>query len=297
MKRVSILGIFLILIGVLLLLSEMGIISFYLKDLLRFWPLIFIFWGLDLILGEKRWFSWILALVIIGLIILIIFFSPYGSPYFRGRGHNFYREWRYPFRENLKSVSLSITLGSRNIWLGSLEKDNKEDLIYVKFNSDFNINKVKEEEINGSLNLYISFEDFDRDLLFFERIGKFDEVNIEINPNTNIDLEFNSGVGNSVLDMRNFKLNNLKVKGGVGNLKIYLPKRSCYVEVEGGVGNISVYIPKGSVLDLTTEAGIGNITVDKNIEQGKEVSKEIIHLRIKAGVGNIKIISEGKDII
>ncbi len=297
MRRVSIFGIFLILIGVLLLLSEIGIIRFYLKDFLRFWPLIFIFWGLDLILGEKRWFGWVLVLIIIGLVILIIFFSPYSSQYFRNRGHNFYREWRYPFRENLKSISLSISVGNRNVLLRGFEKDNKGDLIYINSNTGFKINKVKDEEINGSLSLCLNFEDFDREIPFFGRIGKLDEVDIEINSNTNIDLVFNSGVGNSTLDMRNFKLNNLEVKGGVGNIKIFLPKRSCYVEVEGGVGNISVYIPKGSVLDLTTEAGIGKVTVDKNIEQGKESSKEIIHLRVKAGVGNVKIISEEKDII
>jgi len=81
-KSVSVRLFFCILIGLLLLFSELGIIRFYWRDLLRLWPLIFIFWGLDLLIGEKKWFGWLVVLIIFLLTIFIVFFSSYGRPFF-----------------------------------------------------------------------------------------------------------------------------------------------------------------------------------------------------------------------
>ncbi|MGB9787945.1 LiaF transmembrane domain-containing protein [Dictyoglomus turgidum] len=294
-RRISLLGIFLILSGLLLLLSELRVIHFYWKDLLMLWPLIFIFWGLDLLIGEKRWGSWVTILIIFLLVFFIVFLSTYGRPFFRGRGHDFYyKEWRYPFKENVKVLNLDISTGIRSVILEGVK--NKEDLIYIKSNSDFYINKIKEEEQNGELSLSLKIENEELEFGFFY-MSNADQINLNISSDIFLNLNFERGVGNAVLNMKNFKLRNLSVKGGVGNLKVYLPKFSCYVEVEGGVGSIEVYIPENVILDLSTEAGIGRISVDKNIEQGKGGEKEIIHLRVRSGIGNIKILSEKKEVI
>ncbi len=294
MRRISLLGIFLILTGLLLLFSELGIIHFYWRDLLKLWPLIFIFWGLDLLIGEKRWGSWVAVLIILLLVLFVVFFSSYGRPFFRGRGHDFYyKEWRYPFRENIKTLNLDIATGVRSVILEGVA--NKENLIYITSNSEFYIDKTEEEK-NGELNLSLKIENEELDFSFFNR-DKMEQTNVVIDSNVFLNLNFEAGVGNSVLNLRNFKLKNLSVKGGVGNLKIYLPKTSCYGEVEGGVGNIEVYIPENIILDLSTETGLGRISIDKTIEQGKSGEKEVIRLRVKSGVGNIKILSEKKEVI
>lgn len=148
MRRISLLGVFLILVGLLLLFSELGIIHFYWRDLFRLWPLIFIFWGLDLLIGEKRWGSWVAVLIIILLVLFVVFFSNYGRPFFRGRGHDFYyKEWRYPFRENIKTLNLDIATGIRNVMLEGTT--NKENLIYISSDSEFYINKIEEKKMEN----------------------------------------------------------------------------------------------------------------------------------------------------
>ena len=297
MRRVSLLGIFLILVGLLLLFSELGIIRFYWRDLLRLWPLIFIFWGLDLLIGEKKWFGWLVVLIIFLLTIFIVFFSSYGRPFFRDRGPGFYyREWRYPFKEDIKGLNLEISTGVRVVRLEALK--DRDNLLHISSNWEFYIDKVIEEKKNGELALSLRIEDEkDTEFRIFWDDRELEPINININPEIPLSLKFDLGVGDVILNMRGFKLKDLLVKGGVGRLKVYLPSSPCYVEIEGGVGSVEVYVPEDMVLDLSAEAGLGKISVDDKIKQGKEGEKGVIRLKVRSGVGNIKILSEKKEVI
>jgi len=133
--------------------------------------------------------------------------------------------------------------------------------------------------------------------MIFDGDKKLDPINININPEIPLSLKFDVGVGDATLNMREFRLKDLSVKGGVGRLKIYLPSSPCYVEIEGGVGSVEVYVPEDMVLDLSAETGLGKISVDKEIKQGKEGEKGVIRLKVRSGVGNIRILSEKKEVI
>lgn len=297
MRRVSLLGISLILVGLLLLFSELGIIRFYWRDLLKLWPLIFIFWGLDLLIGEKKWFGWLVVLIIFLLTIFIVFFSSYGRPFFRDRGPGFYyREWKYPFKEDIKGLGLEISTGVRVVRLEALK--DRENLLHISSNWEFYIDKVIEEKRDGELELSLRVEDEkENGFRIFDGDKRLDPINISINPEIPLSLKFDVGVGDATLNMRGFRLKDLSVKGGVGRLKIYLPSSPCYVEIEGGVGSVEVYVPEDMVLDLSAETGLGKISVDKEIKQGKGGEKEVIRLNVRSGVGNIKILSEKREVI
>lgn len=294
MRRISWFGIFLIIVGLLLLFSEFNIVKFSWRELIKFWPLIFIFWGLDLLIGEKKWVNWLFALIVIFLVIFLIFFSSYLGPFFRGRDYRFYKEWNYPYKEDIKSLGLEVFVDVGDISLTPLNSD--ENLLLMSSDAGVYIYAVDKKN-NGRIDLDLEIKSEDNDFWIFRgRHGG--KVDLKVNSKVELDLSFNLGVGDVSLDVRNFKLKNLKVKGGVGNTKIYLPKISCYVEVTGGIGNINMYIPENVVLDLVAEKGIGNISVDREIKQGKDGDeKEIIHMRVKSGIGNINIFSEKKQII
>lgn len=293
MRRVSWFGIFLIIVGIILLLSELNIIHFSWRVLLKFWPLIFIFWGLDLLIGEKRWFGWVFALLVIVLVLSIVFLSSF-SPFFKENRRGFYyKEWLYPFEKNIKYLDLSISVGTRDVEIRELNDQN--DLVIITSDSYFYVDKTFERISGEKLTLNTRIENEDNNFLFFNK--SLSKLELKINPKVELSLNFEGGVGNANLDLRKFALKELIVNGGVGNIKIYLPKYSFYAKVKGGIGNINVYIPDGVVLDLITEAGIGKVTVDKSIEQKQEGSKEVIHLRVDTGIGNINILSERKEII
>lgn len=292
MRRISWFGVFLVIIGIILLLSELNIIYFSWRDLLRFWPLIFVFWGLDLLIGEKRWFGWFFALLVIVLILSIVFLSNF-SPFFRERRGFYYREWRYPFEKNIKYLDLSVSVGTRDVEIREL--NSQDDLVIVTSESHFYVNKSYEKVNGDKLILNTRIENEDEKILFFNK--SLNKIELRINPKVKLNLDFKGGVGDANLDLRSFGLKEVIVNGGVGNITIYLPRGSFYAKVKGGVGNIDIYVPEGVILDLITEAGIGKVTVDKNIEQKQDNKKEVIHLRVETGIGNINIISEKREII
>jgi len=288
MKKVSWLGIFLIILGVILLASELGYLNVKWYDLLRLWPTIFIFWGIDILMGERRWFVWVALLFLILFLSMIIFVLPFSYRMHRGT----YKEWFFPFDQNIKNVDLKIRFGVRNVDLSS---SNDKNLIDIYSSTEFDIKHNYNPKIQeGNLVIDLEIRDDERGLLGF--LGE-ERSSLKITLAKNIDMNFHlvGGVGNCNLDFRGIKLNNLTIKGGVGNINVWIPKSLIKGEIEGGIGNINIYVPEGVILDFQTESGIGKIYVDPEIVQGKREGKSII-LKVKSGIGNINI-KQSKEVI
>lgn len=73
-----VIGILLLVIGVVLLFKELGLVQWeQVKELARMWPVLLIFWGLDILIPKKLlWLEVILILAIIAFILLLAFKHP-----------------------------------------------------------------------------------------------------------------------------------------------------------------------------------------------------------------------------
>lgn len=285
MRKVSLLGIFLIVLGAILLASELGYLKIKWYDLLKFWPIIFIFWGIDILMGEKRWFLWVAILILIFFLSTIFLFMPF-------RMHRgIYRDWFLPYDPNIKRMEVNLKLGVRNLYLSP--SSDKKNLIYISSLREFDIKEKKKVEGESTV-LDLEIEDN------FPSFFGGNEGNIDIYLPSNVDINFTleAGVGNCRLDFRGLNLSYLNIKGGVGNISAWLPKTTSKVEVNSGIGNITIYIPEGVVLDLQTEAGIGKVSVDSEILRTYDFKsdKKVIYIKAKSGIGNINIKSS-KEII
>lgn len=65
---------FLMIAGILLLLHNFDLLHFNLRELIRFWPLLLVYSGLVLLGGNKR--NWVvsIAMILITLIFLVLYF-------------------------------------------------------------------------------------------------------------------------------------------------------------------------------------------------------------------------------
>ncbi|MCS7201993.1 MAG: cell wall-active antibiotics response protein [Dictyoglomus sp.] len=283
MRKISLLGIFLIILGAILLASELGYLNIKWYDILKFWPVIFIFWGIDILMGEKRWFLWIALLVLIFFLSAIFFFMPF-------RMHKgIYRDWFLPYDPNIKSMEVTLKVGLRNLYIRP--SFDKKSLISISSLREFDIKERR--KIKGE-NAILDIEIENNFSSFFSEEGAID---VYFPSNIDINLTLEAGVGSCKLDFRGLKLNYLNIKGGVGNVSVWLSKTTSKVEINSGIGNITVYIPEGVILDLQTETGIGKISVDSEITRVQEgKSSDIIYLKAKSGIGNINI-KASKEII
>ncbi len=293
MKRIPWLAIFLIIVGVLLLLSEFGYIEFRWQDLLRFWPFILIFWGLDLLVGEKSWAGWVallLLVAILGAIFFgaIFFISPVAERFgIRSFGlwssqGKYYEEWKLPYDPDVKNLELSLKTGVRNVMIKNLVAG--DELVIISSPSRIRI-KEERKKIGDILKLNLGMEE--NSIFFWREAGDLD-LYLSSEPTLKLFLE--AGVGNNELDLRKLKVRYLDIKGGVGNISANLPSVSMQADIKGGIGKITIYIPEGVLLDLDGEVGIGKINVDQEIGRWKgEDNGKIIKLKVSTGIGDISI--------
>lgn len=286
MKKISLLGIFLIILGAILLASELGYLNIKWYDLLKFWPIIFVFWGIDILMGEKRWFIWVFLLFLIFFLSIIFFFMPI-------RMHrDIYRDWFLPYDPNIKSMAVNLKAGISELYVAP--SSDKKNLIHISSSREFNINE-KKKKLGENPILDLEIKDNLPSFLGGDDRGV---INVYLPPNIEINFSLEAALGNTKLDFRGLKLNYLNIRGGVGNVSAWLPKKKLKVEVKSGIGNVTIYIPEGVILDLDTETGIGRVSVDSEIIRFKEEKSEgiILYIEAKTGIGNIHI-KQSKEII
>jgi len=281
-------------LGVLLLLSNFGILNFNLWELLfRFWPLFLVAAGLDLLLGRRTNGGALVALVIIiSLVIGGMWLGYVQSNAFESVGGQTIRqnlEGAQRARINIdSSVSqMQITAGvpADQLVEGEIALHNNEEL-----QTDF--------RVDGGVATYALKSDSQSFIL--PSFGRREDGlwNLRLNGETPTDLSVSTGVGSADLDLAQLTLTGLEVSSGVGEVKITLPARGNFeAAIEGGVGKILVLVPDTLAAHITADAGIGSVTVDGNYirREGEyfspdfESASQRVTLTIGGGVGPVTV--------
>jgi hypothetical protein len=117
-----------------------------------------------------------------------------------------------------------------------------------------------------------------------------------------LDLEVTCGAGDNNLDLKDLILRSVQVRLGAGRVELDLrgkPLKDFAAKIEGGVGQAIVRVPKEVGVIAEARGGLGDIHVegfDKDggsyVNESYRKSKITIHLDIKGGIGEIRLISE-----
>jgi len=281
-------------LGLLLLLSNFGILNLNLWELLfRFWPLFLVAAGLDLLLGRRANNGALVALVLlVGLVIGGIWLGYVQSNTFEaGTGETVRQALAGAQRAEIEiesSISqMQITGGAPSTQLveGSVALHNNEEL-----QKEFKVEEgVAHYTIKSNSPSFI-LPSFGR-----SEDGVWD---LRLNATTPIALSISTGVGSAALDLELLTLTNLSVSTGVGEAEITLPAQGDFdATIEGGVGAIVVLVPATLAAQITANAGIGNVTVEGDyIHRGDEYTSpnfdaaaDHVILTVDGGVGPITI--------
>jgi hypothetical protein len=294
-KQSSLFGpIVLVGLGLLLLLSNFGILNLNLWELLfRFWPLFLVAAGLDLLLGRRTNSGALVALVLlVGLVIGGIWLGYVQSNTFEaGRGAAVRQALEGAQRAEIEiesSVSqMQITVGvpSTQLVEGNVALHNNEDL-----QTDFKIEEgVAHYTIKSNSPSFI-LPSFGR-----SEDGVWD---LRLNAAIPIALSIATGIGSAAIDLEQLTLTDLSVSTGVGEAEITLPAQGKFeAAIEGGVGAIVVLVPDSLAIQITANAGIGTVDVEGDyIHRGDEYSSpnfdraaDQVMLTVNGGVGPITI--------
>lgn len=282
----------LILLGVLLLLSNLGVVDWSVwAAITRFWPLILIAVGLELLLGRGS-ISGAIAIVIIFVIIAAFGFAI-GHP--TSRGAITRTRVEKPLSGAL-SAEIEINMGVGALYLSSLPDSSSlvsgtvDTAVGEWLTQDFNIT-------GSTAHLVLSAENKNLPLfnLGLQPERKWD---LALNESIPMRLDIRTGVGEARIDLERVLATGIEIRTGVGKTDLTLPATGhASVTLSGGIGETVIHIPRGVAARIRTKTGIGSVQVrgdytrinDEYISPDFNTAENRVDLEVKGGIGSIRI--------
>lgn len=282
----------LILLGMLLLLSNLGVVNWSVwAAIARFWPLILIAVGLELILGRGS-MSGAVTIVVIFVIVVALGLAIRHPT---SRGAITRTTVEKPLAGAL-SAEIEINMGVGALYLSSLPYSSSlisgtvDTAVGEWLTQDFNIT-------GNTAHLELSTEDrnFPFPYLGSQPIRKWD---LALNESIPIRLDIRTGVGEARIDLERVLATSVDLRTGVGKTDLTLPaKGHASVTLSGGVGETVIYIPRGVAARIRTKTGIGSVQVhgdytrinDQYISPDFNTAENRVDLEVKGGIGSIRI--------
>ena len=302
-RRPGIVGpLILITIGVLLLLNQLGKLPWDLwLNVWRFWPVIFILIGVDILVSASRStllyiLGLLLAIAVIGGIIAyaVLQAGPLaaGEP---AAGTEAIQEalqgaasGRVTLRPGVARLRVAALADSPNFVEGEIQYG-RDSL------------KVEKEYSVGGGQAVLTLRSGSRSTQFF-RFGQqtSERWDLRFSPRLPLELIVNAGVGDMDLDLGALKVTRLELDAGVGSLNVTLPTDAgtTRASINAGVGSISVHIPSGVGARVHVSRGLGSVSIhsDRLIRSGNDyvsadydTAENRVDLNVNGGVGSISI--------
>lgn len=291
-RKSSLFGpLFLIFIGVLFLLNNLGILSWDIWfQLIRLWPVFLIGAGLDLILGRRSMLgSIVVSVTMIALIAGTLWFVSTQMPSTPATT----QEVHYAL-ENADKAEVHINFGVGTLHIGALsESDN-----LLEGTLELSRNETLEESYSANRDAYLALGSKTPRFTFSTDLNKDKTWDIYLCRDVSLELDIDTGVGTARIDLRQLDLDDLKVNSGVGKTTVILPTSGrLSASIEGGVGQVVIEVPQGTEVRLDINTGIGGVEVpdgyrrDNNTytSPGYSSADNRVDLYVNSGLGQIVV--------
>ncbi|MGA7732938.1 MAG: toast rack family protein [Chloroflexia bacterium] len=282
--------------GIVLLLNNLDILPWGIwGDLWRLWPLALIAVGLDLIIGRRRPLaSLLIILLVLGAGGALILYTGFAT-----RGDLTTYDMNVPLG-SAKSATVEIDFGMGGLEVrggANIESLASGRLEYYANHQP----PSADVEVSGErANLVIQAAD-EHGLNFnWFGQSRAPMWSVYLNPRVPLALNADLGVGNSTLDLGGVTLTRLDINSGTGNTTVIFPSPTgnLAASIDGGVGNLVLHIPDDAEARVSVDTGVGNVTLGNRFaQQGENVwvtsgyasAPSKLDLTVDAGVGNVEI--------
>jgi hypothetical protein len=279
-------------LGVLFLLNNLGVLDWSIWEaVFRFWPVLLIAVGLDILVGRRSTAgSLLVGTVIILLIGLSIWWLGPGSM----NGMPLAAQTINQPLEGATRGEVTLSLGVGTLQLEAMQEP--EGLIAGTINTQYLDRLIRESSQRGETAVFV--------LRYRDGIGsgqhwaRRDQWNVQLNGQVPTTLLIDTGVGTAQLNLAELQIPTLRINSGVGDTFVTVPRQGVVsAQISGGVGQVMVTIPQGMAAKVTVNKGLGNVTMPPNYVQNDNTytspdyatATNQIELYINGGVGNIQV--------
>lgn len=296
-RRPSLIGpLILITIGVLFLLANLGMLPFSFWEIAaRFWPLLLILIGLDIILGRRSLLgSLVIVLLWIALVAGVLWLAFAQGGGLLPSAAMVSDELAQPLGD-IKSATVELNIGTARTNVTTLGSDTS-DLMKGTFRHAEGTRVVKTYNIAGSEGRLVLKEEGVNFIFGGGRVSRWD---IGLYPQVPLALRINGGIGRATLDLTALNLTSLNIDAGIGAIDMTTPKSGVVtMRVNGGVGAATITVPPGVAARIRVDGGLGGIRVDESrfpkfgsVYQSADYASAAnrIDIDVDGGVGSITI--------
>lgn len=247
-------GMILIFLGTIILLENLNVINFYWGSIWRFWPVIFILIGMNLILSRiqnKNLVAPLVATITFLVLALLAYqgLQPSERSWIIVNDHNnnqdtlkenkaFFVE---PFQGS-ERVQLNLFGAAASFTLG----DSTSNLFEADVNQRFGKYTLKKSKSDSLEVLNFKMRDGQQNIQLDDLDDQKSTIRLNSVPVWDINLKM--GAGEGIFDLTPYKINSLKFEGGAASLQAKLGNRLplTNVSVEAGAASIKIEVPKDS---------------------------------------------------
>ena len=293
-RRPGITGpVILISLGVIFLLNNMGFIELNLWDvIMRFWPILLIAIGLDILIGRRSaWGAAITVVVVLAILAGgIIFFDNQA-------------QWTYAAEKfeiplgNVEEATISLDPALGYLLVDALPKGSN-----VLLRGE--VRPFSGEEIGKTVDISGTRATIDlrtEGVIVAPFFGGWSDQpswDFALHPEVATDLIVDFGVGKAELDLQDLQIGEIHVEQGLGQMILLLPSAdNMDINLDGGIGEIQVVIPEDVGVRIRAGVGIGNVLVpsdytrdgDFYISPGYAAAENQIEMVIDLAIGSVQV--------
>ncbi len=291
-KRVNLVGpTILIVVGIVLLLNNMGWTAVSVWDLLRLWPILLVAAGLELLIGQRSRLGSVLVLVVMLALLAggLWLLSSSGSAVGPGG-----EQIGFPL-EGSAWAEADIGFGVGTLRIGSVADSG--NLLEGTVELHRGERLERDAKVTGDTMSVRLRSRSDWPVPFFGWEG--DKAwDLRLNREVPLKLEVDAGVGDVHVDLRRMNLSAFKLNTGVGRTVVVLPEDGrIEAKISGGVGDLVVQVPDGTEIRVRATTGLGQVSVpsaygrqgERYVSPGYERAENRIDLTVENGIGRILI--------
>ncbi|MEW6033702.1 MAG: DUF5668 domain-containing protein [Chloroflexota bacterium] len=286
--RFSLGGLILIVLGILFLLNNLGVVSWGIWGILwRFWPVILILIGLNILWGRRNpavvfLITAVLLVALVGAAVAIEGSRTSVTP----------TSFSQPL-QGVERAAVEINFGAGDLLVGSLPADSTNLAAGTGapgVDQDFRLR-------NGTAELELRVP---AHAPFWYTGDKGVRLEAMLSPKVPLELTVKTGASNAQLNLTALRLTRLKVDTGASRLRVQLPAAAGTTEAEirAGAAHVTVTIPPGVAARVTPTTGLGSFNIDTSRfpkvgayyeSPDYATASNRVNLRVDAGVSSVDI--------
>lgn len=282
-------------LGVIFLLINLNVLPWNIWDILfRFWPVIIILAGIDIILGRQMRSGW---RALVGLVIVLAVLAGilvYANSKTTTGQLLTGQSVEMPL-QGVSSAMITLSPAVANAYIQDFRSD--QLLVSGKIQTG-NQENVRQDKTSTSGSASYSLQSQGLTIS-----TPFSNINapswdIKLNQQVPIEITFKLGVGEATLDLSQLKVTGLSVDSAIGKTTVIMPESGSFnAKLNGAIGETIIILLPGSNARVNVTSGIASLNVKGNlVKNGNSITTPNFdpnqpHLEIQAGeaIGDVTI--------